>query len=93
MGLDGIEPSASALSVLRSNRLSYSPLAWLVLVPAPLAPDTVLTTRYSRNVSPQIRSLIRLREDPAWPATLGIVRRLGILPNVPKVEGGRGPLA
>jgi hypothetical protein len=26
VGLDGIEPSTSALSVLRSNRLSYSPV-------------------------------------------------------------------
>jgi hypothetical protein len=74
VGLGGIEPPTSALSVLRSNRLSYSPAVDLGLfllssLRLGLRPDTTRLWAATHNYGPKI--------DTHLKPTLGALRATG----------------
>ena len=81
MGLGGIEPPTSALSVLRSNQLSYSPADGRVTIPHPrsdahLCPDALPATSGHVEVVAATRSADGIAnvasgidEQAAWPAS------------------------
>src|SRR5262249_58349016 len=68
VGLDGIEPSTSELSALRSNRLSYSPVTRRATLPQRrggpkpgIAPTREASDRPARGASPSPRGSARPR--------------------------------
>jgi hypothetical protein len=105
VGLRGFEPRTSALSVLRSNQLSYSPLgggASIVLRICPVQPGVtiskyLLDDRTGRPSSPQLpaRATCTGQRDPMSQATeprsLMTVGQSTPLANTPSHTTGPGP--